>query len=31
MMESFRLEKIFNIIESNSKPNTAKSNTKPCP
>ena len=31
MIESFRLEKTFKIIESNRKPNPAKSTTKPCP
>ena len=30
-IESFRLERTFKIIESNRKPNTAKSTTKPCP
>ncbi|KAK4818965.1 hypothetical protein QYF61_022632 [Mycteria americana] len=29
--ESYRLEKTFKIIESNRKPNTAKTTTKPCP
>jgi len=29
--ESFKLEKTFKTIESNHKPNTAKSTTKPCP
>ena len=31
VIESFRLEKTLKIIESNCKPNTAKSTTKPCP
>jgi len=30
IIESFRLEKTFKIIESNHKPNTARSTTKPC-
>ncbi|KAK4818706.1 hypothetical protein QYF61_017927 [Mycteria americana] len=29
--ESYRLEKTFKIIESNPKPNTAKTTTTPCP
>jgi len=31
IIESFRLEKTVKIIESNCKPNTVKSTTKPCP
>jgi len=31
VIEQFRLEKTFKIIESNCKPNTVKSTTKPCP
>jgi len=31
IIESFRLEKTFKIIEYNSLPNAAKSATKPCP
>ena len=31
IIESFRLEKTLKITESNQKPNTAKSTTKPCP
>jgi len=31
IIESSRLEKTFKIIESNHKPNIAKSTTKPCP
>jgi len=31
IIESLRLEKALKIIESNHKPNTAKSTTKPCP
>lgn len=30
IIEPFRLEKNFKIIDSNSKPSTAKSRTKPC-
>lgn len=30
-IESFRLEKNFEIIESNHEPNTARTTTKPCP
>ncbi|KAK4828690.1 LOW QUALITY PROTEIN: hypothetical protein QYF61_000528 [Mycteria americana] len=31
IIESFRLEKTFKIIESNRKPNTTKTTTTPCP
>jgi len=31
IIESFRLEKTFKIIESNRRPNTAKSTSKPHP
>jgi len=31
IIESFRLERTFKITESNHKPNTVKSTTKPCP
>jgi len=31
IIESFRLEKTFKIMESNHKPNTAKSSSKSCP
>ncbi|KAK4807135.1 hypothetical protein QYF61_018476 [Mycteria americana] len=31
ILESHRLEKTFKIIESNRKPNTAKTTTIPCP
>jgi len=31
IIKSFRLEKAFKIIESDRKPNIAKSTTNPCP